>query len=243
MAFSPRTFALIGWNFSHRISATLPGGPTIMYVPREYRETDREKLLQFMREHSFATLVSVDGGVPVATHLPFVINSGGEDITLLTHMALGNQQKKSLDGKVLVIFQGPHSYVSPSNYEDKARVPTWNYVAVHAYGNASLLKLEEHDTTLRKIIDEYEPAYMKQYEELPKGYKESNIRAIVCIEIVVTRLEASFKLSQDKPHADRERVIHTLRSSDDTSKQELATEMERALRSDLRSEVRSDSSE
>jgi transcriptional regulator len=116
-------------------------------------------------------------------------------------------------------------------------------VAVHAYGTASLLKFEEHDRTLRTIIQEYEPAYMKQYEELPKGYKESNIRAIVCIEIAVTRLEASYKLSQDKPHGDREKVILTLRSSDDPSKQELATEMERALRSDLRSEARSDSSE
>jgi transcriptional regulator len=206
-----------------------------MYVPREYRETDREKILQFMREHSFATLVSVDNGVPVATHLPFVIQSHGEEITLLTHMALGNQQKKSLDGEVLVIFQGPHSYVSPSNYEDKARVPTWNYVAVHAYGKASVLKFEQYDETLRTIIDEYEPSYMKQYEELPKGYKESNMRAIVCIEISVTRLEASYKLSQDKPHGDRERVILRLRSSDDFGKQELADEMERSLKTDLRS--------
>src|SRR5688572_30864268 len=106
-----------------------------MYVPREYREEDLEKLLAFMREHSFATLVSYDGSRPVATHLPFVVRSEDDAITLITHMALGNQQKKTLtDDEVLVIFQGPHAYVSPTNYEDKARVPTWNYVAVHAYG-------------------------------------------------------------------------------------------------------------
>src|SRR5688500_16179769 len=102
-----------------------------MYVPREYREQDQEKLTQFMREHSFATLVSFDGAKPVATHLPFVVTTDGDAIKTITRMALANQQKKPLhDTEVLVISQGPHAYISTTNCEDKARLPTWNYIAV-----------------------------------------------------------------------------------------------------------------
>jgi transcriptional regulator len=199
-----------------------------MYVPREYREQDQEKLTQFMREHRFATLISFDGAKPVATHLPFVVKTNDGAITLITHMALANQQKKTLhDAEVLVIFQGPHAYISPTNYEDKARVPTWNYIAVHAYGKPRVTTFEEHDHVLRSMIDEYEPSYMAQYESLPEHYKTPNMKAIVCIEIAVTKLEAAYKLSQDKSGGDRERVMHSLGSSDDAAAREIANEMKR----------------
>lgn len=197
-----------------------------MYVPREYREQDQEKLTQFMREHSFATLVSFDGEKPIATHLPFVIKQDADAITLITHMAIGNQQKKTLSGgEVLVIFQGPHAYVSPTNYEDKARVPTWNYIAVHAYGKPRVTTFEEHDRILRTMIDEYEPSYMTQYESLPEHYKLPNMNAIVCVEIALTRLEAAYKLSQDKNDADRERVAETLDKKSDGPSRAIAAEM------------------
>jgi transcriptional regulator len=201
-----------------------------MYVPREYREEDQEKLTQFMREHSFATLVSFDGAKPVATHLPFVVKTSGDVITLITHMALANQQKKTLhDAEVLVIFQGPHAYISPSNYEDKARVPTWNYIAVHAYGKPRVTTFEEHDRVLRSMIDEYEPSYMAQYESLPEHYKTPNMKAIVCIEIAVTKLEAAYKLSQDKSHGDRERVAASLEKKSDDPARVIASEMRKSL--------------
>jgi transcriptional regulator len=201
-----------------------------MYVRSEYREEDQEKLLAFMREHSFATLVSYDGVKPVATHLPFVIKQDGDRMMLITHMALANQQKKSLgNGEVLVIFQGPHAYISPTNYEDKARVPTWNYIAVHAYGNARITTFDEHDHVLRTMINEFEPSYMSQYESLPEHYKVPNMKAIVCIEITVTRLEASYKLSQDKSADDRERVANSLSHRDDASAKEIAQHMKRDL--------------
>ncbi len=179
-----------------------------------------------MREHSFATLVSFDGEKPIATHLPFVIKQDADAITLITHMAIGNQQKKTLSGgEVLVIFQGPHAYVSPTNYEDKARVPTWNYIAVHAYGKPRVTTFEEHDRILRTMIDEYEPTYMPQYESLPEHYKLPNMKAIVCVEIAVTRLEAAYKLSQDKSDADRERVAETLDKKSDGPSRAIAAEM------------------
>lgn len=201
-----------------------------MYVQREYREEDRDKLIQFIREHSFATLVSYDGEKPVATHLPFVVKQDGEKLSLITHMALANQQKKTLsNGEVLVIFQGPHAYVSPTNYEDKIRVPTWNYIAVHAYGNARVESFEEHDSILRSMIDEYEPSYMQQYESLPEHYKLPNMKAIVCLEIVITKLEASYKLSQDKSTDDRVRVAETLKQRSDDASRAIASEMLKRL--------------
>jgi transcriptional regulator len=199
---------------------------SVMYIPREYREQDQEKLIAFMREHSFATLVSFDGEKPIATHLPFVVKQYGAEVTLVTHIALANQQRKTLtDGEVLVIFQGPHAYVSPTNYEDKARVPTWNYIAVHAYGKPRVTTFEEHDRILRCMIDEYEPMYMQQYESLPEHYKTPNMKAIVCVEIAVTRLEAAYKLSQDKSDADRKQVADALAQSRDAHTREIADAM------------------
>lgn len=179
-----------------------------------------------MREHGFATLVSFDGEKPIATHLPFVMKLENDQVSLITHMARGNAQWRSFgDQDVLVIFQGPNAYVSPTNYEDKARVPTWNYIAVHAYGNVRITEFPEHDEVLRSMIEVYEPAYMQQYETLPENYKLPNMKGIVCLEIAVTKLEGQFKLSQDKSADDRERVAASLEADPDASAQDLAKAM------------------
>jgi transcriptional regulator len=197
-----------------------------MYIPSEYREEDPEKLLAFMQAHSFATLVSIDNTKPIATHLPFVVRRTDETITLVTHMSKGNSQWKSLgEQDILVIFQGPQAYISPTNYADKARVPTWNYIAVHAYGKARITTFDEHDHALRAMIDEYEPSYMHQYETLPDKYKLGNMKGIVCLEIVVDRIEASYKLSQDKSHIDQAQVARSLGESGDQSAQEISRYM------------------
>jgi transcriptional regulator len=197
-----------------------------MYTPSHYRETDREKLLEFMREYSFATLVSFDGEKPIATHLPFAVSTDGDRIVLTTHMARANKQWKSLgEQDVLVIFSGPNAYISPTNYESKVTVPTWNYIAVHAYGKPRVLDAGEFDSVLRRMIDTYEPEYLAQYEALPDDYRIPNMKAIACIEIEVTRLEAQFKLSQDKKPADKARVEHSLAASDDDTKRAIAKEM------------------
>jgi transcriptional regulator len=200
-----------------------------LYIPKEYREEDTDKLVAFMQSHSFATLVSFDGEKPIATHLPFVIKQDGEDISLITHMARGNKQWRSFgDGDVLVIFAGPNAYVSPTNYEDRARVPTWNYIAVHAYGRPRITEFAEHDEVLRSMIDKFEPSYLKQYEDLPAHYKLPNMKGIVCVEIAVTKLEGQFKLSQDKSHEDQQRVARSLDGKDGSAR-ELAAEMKRGL--------------
>src|SRR6266849_6044575 len=109
-----------------------------MYIPQAFRKEDVRTLHTFMQAYSFATLVTQQNGVPFATHLPFLLDNGhGPHGTLLAHMARVNPQWHDFDSaqEVLVIFQGPHAYISPSWYEDDVAlsVPTWNHLVVHAY--------------------------------------------------------------------------------------------------------------
>src|SRR5688572_23601686 len=107
-----------------------------MYIPATFAETDRNKLFEFIEQYSFATLVSTSGAEPIASRLPFLFDrQAGPHGRLLGHMARANPQWKTADGtRVLVMFDGPHAYISPTWYESRQVVPTWNYVAVHAYG-------------------------------------------------------------------------------------------------------------
>ena len=111
-----------------------------MYVPSHFRVDDASELAAFMRENAFATLVSVHDGAPFATHLPVLVDGVGASLALSGHVARANPQWTSLDAHdVLVMFTGPHAYVSPSCYENPKSVPTWNYTAVHVYGRAQLV--------------------------------------------------------------------------------------------------------
>src|SRR5438067_12583233 len=106
-----------------------------MYVPAAFAVTDTAKLHPFMRQNSFAVLTSHAGGGLIASHLPLLLDAdAGPHGHLLGHMARANPQWRDVRGEVMAIFSGPHAYVSPSWYEEEGTVPTWNYVAVHAYG-------------------------------------------------------------------------------------------------------------
>ena len=105
-----------------------------MYIPPYYQEQDEEKLISFMQAHNFANIISIKDGVPIATHLPFLIEKKENKLFLISHMAKANPQWQTFgQNELLIIFQGPHAYISPSHYEKQQNVPTWNYVAVHAY--------------------------------------------------------------------------------------------------------------
>lgn len=126
--------------------------------------TDQQEAISFMQRYSFATLVTVLNGVANATHLPFVVEQRGNKIVLISHMAKANPQAKELlNGKPLVIFAEPHAYISTKHYEHEQNVPTWNYIAVHAYGNASLIEEPERKATrLEQTINFYEVGYLQQ---------------------------------------------------------------------------------
>jgi transcriptional regulator len=185
-----------------------------MYTPRHFEQTDRGLLLEVMRANSFGLLVGTnDDGECVATHLPFVISERGGKVLIEGHMAHANPHWRQLerDPRALVVFSGPHCYVSPSLYESPENVPTWNYIAVHAYGPARLIHdRAEKIESQQKLIATVEPGYRAQFEALNEDYLGQRLSAIVALEIAVERLEGKFKLSQNRPDKDRRNVMVTL---------------------------------
>jgi transcriptional regulator len=198
-----------------------------MYIPAANRVEDGDKLAEIIRENSFATLVSVHEGAPFATHLPLLFRpESGEHGTLVGHVARANPRWRHFDGErdVLVIFQGPHAYVSPSWYETSPAVPTWNYVAVHVYG---IPRVVEEDgavaALLHELITHYEAGLPEPWSgELPAEYAEKMRRGVVAFEIAVTRIEGKFKLGQNKPAADTRGVCRALQDSPDPAVRRLA---------------------
>ncbi len=192
-----------------------------MYIPETFRQDDIVTLHKLMRKYSFATLVTQHEGVPFATHLPFLLDAEhGPNGTLLAHMARANPQWHDFENsqEVLVIFQGPHTYVSPSWYEVELSVPTWNYAVVHAYGIPRLI--EEHKklfNLLKTLIETHESRFENPWPfQLPDDYVQKMMSGIVGFEIEIARLEGKFKLSQNRTEAERVNVITALQESLDT---------------------------
>jgi transcriptional regulator len=191
-----------------------------VYIPEFNRQEDRATTLQFMRANPFAILVSNVDGVPFATHLPVLIEETGDDIVVRGHMAKANPHWKSMsqDEESLVIFHGPHAYISPGLYEIRESVPTWNYAAVHVYGEATLFSDEEDlKQTLHRMIETFESSYMAQWSEMSEQYRNRMLKHIVGFEIKAKRLEAKFKLSQNRNKGEQTRVIQSLTQSKDSN--------------------------
>ncbi len=192
-----------------------------MYIPKAFREDDIHTLHAFIREYSFAALITQQGGAPFASHLPFLLDAErGPYGTLLAHMARANSQWRAFnkEQEVLVIFQGPHAYITPSWYEVELSVPTWNYAVVHAYGLPRLMeeKSELYDL-LKILIQTHEAHFEKPWPfQLPDDYVQKMMQGVVGFEIQITRLEGKFKLSQNRTANEREKVIDALRDSSDT---------------------------
>ena len=201
-----------------------------MYVPRRFEEKDTEKIHAFIRENSFAILVSIHEGRPIGTHIPLRLetNAEGKDI-LVGHISKGNEQKHTLtDGaQVLAIFPGPHAYVSPRWYTEM-RVPTWNYLSVHVYGIVKIMEGEALKTALSRLVDTYEhhmpqPVHM---DEIPEKSLRDDLRGIVGFEILVTELQAAAKLSQNRDEQSYHQVITHLDQGDETARA-VAAEMQK----------------
>jgi transcriptional regulator len=191
-----------------------------VYVPEFNRHEDRSTILAFMRANPFAILVTTAQGVPFATHLPLLVDESGEHIVVQGHMARANAHWKSMkeSEESLVIFHGPHAYISPSLYEMQESVPTWNYAAVHVYGQPTLFSDEEFlKATLHRMITTFEPSYMAQWPELSEQYRSRMMKHIVGFEIRAKRLEAKFKLSQNRTKGEQARVIQCLNQSKDSN--------------------------
>ena len=191
-----------------------------MYIPNAFRKDDLEQLVAFMRANSFATLVSVLDGAPFASHIPLLVRRQEDVVQLIGHLAKPNPQWKAFgSGESLAIFTGPHAYISPSLYEKRESVPTWNYIAVHAYGIPRTLTLADSPQALEEalngLIEAYDPSYRSQWDELSEKYREGMMNGIVAFEMTVTRLEGKYKLSQNRGQADQRRVAQSLLQSTD----------------------------
>lgn len=205
-----------------------------MYVPKSFEETDQDRLHKFIENHSFATVISQDESEPIASHLPLLLDRGGGSYgRLIGHMAQANPQWRKAEGqKVLTIFHGPHAYISPTWYKAVNVVPTWNYVAVHAYGT---LRLETDRQRLLEIVQQYVDLYEA---ELPKPWSirqadrefiDGLLDAIVGFEIVIDRIEGKWKLNQNHDKARRANVIQALREADTEDKRQIAALMSETL--------------
>lgn len=199
-----------------------------MYVPAHFKQDDPAELRRLMREHSFATLVTVGhDGAPFASHLPILIEDG-EDGTLFlrTHMARANPQWKHFlpDGpEALAIFHGPHALVHSNWYDSAPNVPTWNYAVVHAYGP---VRLTEDAETTRGIAYRLVAQHTPDMRPIPEEYERRLLAAVVTFELRVTRLEGKYKLNQNKAEADRANVRRELSASDDENERRTAALME-----------------
>jgi transcriptional regulator len=204
-----------------------------MYVPKHFRETDQEKLLEFMRANSFVTLVSILDSTLFASHIPLVIETDGDRVKLTGHLAKGNEQWQAFGtGETLAIFTGPHAYVSPSLYEKRESVPTWNYIAVHAYGVPQIIEIAQREKLERmmdEIIDYYDASYKEQWHSLSDLYRTSMMKGIVAFEMTVTRLEGKYKLSQNRSAVDQHNVAEVLSKSSDPTIAETGEAMKKHL--------------
>lgn len=200
-----------------------------MYVPPHFEWRDKEEALAFVQRYNFALLVNAHQGHPLATHLPFVVESHVDEWTLLSHMASANPQSRLLtSGECLVVFSEPHAYISPTLYARSQNVPTWNYLSVHCYGTARILGTRESKTALlEKMIAYYESSYRDQWNTLNDKYRNTLLDELTAFEIDVTRLEASAKLSQNKSASEQERIAKWLENSPDAAARSLAGYMNR----------------
>jgi transcriptional regulator len=191
-----------------------------LYIPEFNRLKDTAVALGFMQANPFAIVVSAGDGPPFATHIPVLVSEEDGGILLRGHLARANPHWKMLEQEreTLAIFLGPHAYISPSLYASRESVPTWNYAAVHVYGQARVFhEAEPLTAVLIETIGQFDQAYLDQWRGLNQKYRARMLSEIVGFEIPVEKVEAKFKLSQNRPRADQRRIIQSLKSSADSA--------------------------
>ncbi|HZU37064.1 MAG TPA: FMN-binding negative transcriptional regulator [Gemmataceae bacterium] len=183
-----------------------------MYIPAAFKVEDRSLLYDFIERYSFATLITTAEGIPFASHLPLLLDRERE--VLLGHLARANPHWQSFDGmhEGLIIFSGPHAYISPSWYATSPAVPTWNYAAVHVYGTPRLLEADQLSGLLARLVSHYEAGNERPWQyDLPEDYRQRMERAVVGVEVPITRIEGKFKLGQNRTVEDRRGMLTRLK--------------------------------
>ncbi len=203
-----------------------------MYTPKLYREEDRAKIIEFMRQNEFAILVTYDGDKPTASHLLVEIFEDGERLFINGHMSRANPLWKTfeMNAEVLVIFHGPHTYISPTWY-NHVNVPTWNYQAAHVYGKPRIIEnYNEAYQLLKRLTDRHEMTNHYKLETLPLDFVEKEIKGIVAFQIEVTKIEANYKLSQNRNDEDYRNIVAKLDAREDEMSHGVAEAMKEKRR-------------
>lgn len=201
-----------------------------MFIPKHFEVTDMDEVRDFIRTHSFGVIVTTDHGKPTATHLPLELNEADGDYYITGHFAKANPQWKTLEEqteKVLIIYQGPHSYVSSTWYEDE-NVSTWNYQAVHIYGTPEILDEEALKEDLKRLMHKYESHKEDGavWENTSDDTKKQ-IKGIVGFKIKVEEIQASYKLSQNRNEKDYNNIIKKLYEEPDPNAKKIADAMKK----------------
>ncbi|QPZ41454.1 FMN-binding negative transcriptional regulator [Bacillus halotolerans] len=204
-----------------------------MYIPKYYKVTNVNDIWDFVQNNSFGTIVTTAQGKPIATHLPLQLMKEGDTYYITGHIAYGNPQWRTFETceDVLVMFQGPHAYISSSWYE-KENVPTWNYQAVHVYGTASILNEEELKHDLTMLLQKYEKNRENPvlWDKLSPQLLESQLKGIVGFKMKVEEIQASYKLSQNRNEKDYMNIIDQLRNEGNPNSKQMAELMEKRLK-------------
>ncbi len=202
-----------------------------MYVPSIHKPNDPHDAYDYIRSNGFATLVSEYNGKQIATHIPMYLDrdeDGGH--FLLSHIAVANEQKACFDGRkeLLAIFMEQHAYVSSSWY-DHVNVPTWNYVAVHAYGTANIITGKELYTAIQKLVNQYEDGRSERFQmsDMSEEMIQAHFKGLVGFSMKIERIESSYKLSQNRKDHDYHNVISQLENTGDAGSKAIANQMKK----------------
>ena len=205
-----------------------------MYIPKAFEVNDKMKLYDFIKSNSFGILFSQEENGPFATHLPFLIDEkNGEADVLIGHMAKPNPQWKNLDNKdVLVVFSGPHAYISPTWYNEDNTVPTWNYVAVHIYGTFRIInKKDELVDLMEKTVHFYEASMPNPWKaQFDTKFIDGLMSGIVGFEISINKIEGKWKLNQNHSNKRQQNLVKGLRTSNQYNSEEIASIMEENIK-------------
>lgn len=200
-----------------------------LYVPDHFAAPDRDAIIQLIAQHPFATLISVAGGEPMITHLPLVADATG---TLVGHVARANPHAALLaeGATVTAVFHGPHVYVSPTWYEQPG-VPTWNYATVHVHAKVRVINGEAAQAMLDHLVDTFDPDPLGEAgtRHMRQDERAGMLVHIHCFALEMQRVEAKFKLSQNKSPADRLRVVSALGQQDNPDADAIASLMMNTL--------------
>jgi transcriptional regulator len=191
-----------------------------VYIPEHFRVRDHADAIAFMQANPFIVLISNADGLPYASHVPVKIREAGEHLIIRGHFAKANPHWRHLEqqSQCLTIFHGPHSFISTCLYTNRESVPTWNYGAVHVYGNTRLFTSpDELQGMLHELIGLFEPAYTEQWASQTEAYRQKMLSHIVGFEIIATSIEAKFKLSQNRSREEQANVIASLAQAEDTA--------------------------